>query len=267
MKLRVMVLEDEWVARNYLVELIEESQVGTVVGAVASTEDAHAFLASAKGIDVVFVDVNLMGSESSGLDFIKAYTGAPEAPAFVLATAMREHALLAFELGAKDYLTKPFSKGRVAQCLVRIAANKGASGGASAPRSSSTASATVISAPSRIVARKRKSLVFLDVDDLWAFESADRLAIVHSAHGTFDIDLSLASVEASFGKQFLRVHRNWLVNTRHIRELERDSGETTLRVGTGYEDGTTSLVVPVARERAQDVRELLTTTAPGVRKR
>jgi two-component system response regulator LytT len=91
---------------------------------------------------------------------------------------------------------------------------------------------------------------------VWAFEAADRLACVHATRGTFDVDLSLAAIEASFGTALVRVHRNWLVNIAHIRELDG----TELLVADG-------LRVPVARERAAAVRELLLESSAGVRRR
>src|ERR1700737_3686759 len=64
---------------------------------------------------------------------------------------------------------------------------------------------------SRVVARRNRSLVFLDPNEIWAFEGADRLTYVHSLEGKFVIDLSLAAIEASFGRALFRVHRNWVV--------------------------------------------------------
>ena len=58
-----------------------------------------------------------------------------------------------------------------------------------------------------------------EVDELcWlgASEAADRLTSVHTSHGTFDLDLSLTAIEASFGRALTRVHRNWLVNAAYI---------------------------------------------------
>jgi DNA-binding LytR/AlgR family response regulator len=85
-------------------------------------------------------------------------------------------------------------------------------------------------------------------------------------HGTFDIDLSLTAVEASFGRTFLRVHRNWLVNAAHIKELERDGHDTRLFVGAGVADAAKGVRVPVARERATAIREMLLSDATGLRK-
>jgi len=256
--LRALVVEDEWPARNYLVELLESSQLATMVGAVGTIDEARQALASdalGGGLDVVFVDVALEGGDQgeSGLTLVRSATGAPNAPMFVLATAYEQHALEAFELGVADYLLKPFSEERVVQCLRRLHQRR------------TTASAAP-SGPPRIVARRKRSLVFLEAHEIWAFEAADRLTFVHTTHGTFDIDLSLAAVEASFGRAFVRVHRNWLVNATHIKELERDGHETKLFVGAGVAEAGRGVRVPVARERAAAVREMLLTNATGLRR-
>jgi two-component system, LytTR family, response regulator LytT len=256
--LRALVVEDEWPARNYLVELLESSGLAEVVGAVGGLEEARQALATdppGVGVDVVFVDVALDGAPrgESGLTLVRAVSGSPTSPMFVLATAYEDHALEAFELGVVDYLLKPFNEERVGQCLRRLQQRRGA-GGLSR------------SGPARIVARRKRNLVFLEFHEIWAFEAADRLTFVHTTHGTFDIDLSLAAVESSFGREFVRVHRNWLVNSTHIKELERDGHETKLFVGAGVADASKGVRVPVARERAAAVRDMLLTNATGLRR-
>lgn len=253
--LRALVVEDEWPARNYLVELLEASHLAEVVGAVASLDEARqALLLPSAGlaVDAVFMDIALGGSgDETGLDLVRASMRNARRPMFVLATAFKEHALEAFDLGVDDYLLKPFTDERVEQCLRRLHARRIAS----APGS-----------PLRIVARRGKSLVFLDSNEVWAFEAADRLTSVHTPHGTFDLDLSLASIEASFGRALTRVHRNWLVNAAYVKELERDGAETTIFVGAGIGPHQPGIRVPVARERAPWVREALLASATGLRR-
>lgn len=288
--LRALVLEDEWPARNYLVELLEGTGSAEVVGAIASIEEARDVLTAAAtkagpSVDVVFVDVHLMpDGEAAGLELVRELSRTQDAPLFVLATAFKEHALEAFELGVADYLLKPFNEERVSACLERLHARRGKT------------EAQPLT-PLRIVARRGRSLVFLDPSEVWAFEAADRLTSVHTSHGTFDVDLSLSAIEASLGRSFARVHRNWLVNASHIKRLDRDGNETTIFVGLalGQDDtaapsggaskntpgaslhtatpadahrpsGHAGLTVPVARERAQGVREMLLSNAMGVRR-
>ena len=247
-RLRALVLEDEWLARNYLVQLIEATQLAEVVGAVATIGEARDVLA-ALPVDVVFVDVQLSGDEN-GLELVQSMASSDGArPAFVLATAFSQHALEAWNLGVVDYLLKPFSEDRVEQCLHRLAARQQVSH----------------SGALRVVARRKRSLVFLDLADIWAFEASDRLSFVHSRLGKFDIDLSLAAIENSFGRSLMRVHRNWLVNLDFARELEREEGETTLFIGTSLGNEGQGIRVPVSRDRAQPVRAALLANATGLR--
>ncbi|MDI1442579.1 LytTR family DNA-binding domain-containing protein [Polyangium sp. 6x1] len=253
-RFRVLVVEDEWPARNYLVELLEASRLAEVVGAVASVGEARQALQPAPAgleVDVVFVDIALEGDDETGLDLVRASVQNPRRPMFVLATAFKEHAIEAFELGVDDYLLKPFTEERVEQCIRRLAARR---------------RLVVPQSPLRIVARRGRSLVFLEQNEVWAFEAADRLTSVHTPHGTFDLDLSLSAIEASFGRALTRVHRNWLVNAAHIKELERDGGETRIFVGVGIGPERRGVSVPVARERAQAVREMLLASATGLRR-
>jgi DNA-binding LytR/AlgR family response regulator len=120
-RLRALVLEDEWLARKYLGQLIEATGLAEVIGAVASVAEARRILTQVP-VDVVFVDVQLAGGEN-GLDLIRSIGAPPpvvKQPAFVLATAFSQHELKARDLGVVDYLLKPFSEERVEQCLRRL---------------------------------------------------------------------------------------------------------------------------------------------------
>lgn len=248
--LKALVLEDEWPARNYLVELIESTQLAEVIGAVATVEEAREAVAGSE-VDVVFVDVQLTTSDDaeSGLDLVRSAANRPSAPMFVLATASTEHGPEAFDLGVIDYILKPFTEERVEECLRRLLARR-------ASRSGS---------PRRVVARRKKSLVFLDPETIWAFEASERLTFVHSPEGKFDVDLSLATIEASFGRTLFRVHRNWLVNLSCVKELDRDAGGAMVTVGVDSGEGR-SMHVPVSQDRSKALRDALLENATGLRR-
>jgi DNA-binding LytR/AlgR family response regulator len=135
---------------------------------------------------------------------------------------------------------------------------------AGAPRPEVRA-ATEISA-NRIVARRKSALVFMGAREVWAFEANARLAFVHSAHGKLDIDVSLTEIEGSaLGHLFVRVHRSWLASLALVKALDYVGGETQLFVSTNLVGGA-GVQVPVSRERAKVVRELLLSGAIGVRR-
>jgi two-component system response regulator LytT len=123
-----------------------------------------------------------------------------------------------------------------------------------------------LSAP-RIAARRKKSLVFMDPSEVWAFEADARLTFAHCALGKLDIDVSLAEIEASpLGRMFVRVHRGWLANFTLVKSLEHTPGETQLFVGSRLGERS-GIRVPVSRDRVRTVRSLLLETAIGVRRR
>lgn len=255
--LRALVLEDEWPARNYLVQLIEQTGVAHVVAAVPSTTLAtEALRASPAPIDVAFVDVHLADEQAparAGLRWIETVARATEGPPplVVLTTAMSEHAMRAFELGVVDYLLKPFTERRVRATLERVLllAQK------NAPRAPAEEDL-------RIAARDGRAIVFLRRDEAFAFEADGRLCFVHSTRGRLDVDLSLTALEAVLGPSYLRVHRTWLVSLPHVQSIERDSGESFILVGPH----DPPLRVTVARERVGAVRERLLSTSVGLRR-
>jgi two-component system response regulator LytT len=108
--------------------------------------------------------------------------------------------------------------------------------------------------------------VFLDPDQIWAFEAADRLTFVHTPEGKFDIDLSLAAIEASLGRALFRVHRNWLVNLNYVKELDRDIGGATVTVGIEVGPQGRSIRAPVSQDRAKALRDVLLENATGLRR-
>ena len=249
--LKALVLEDEWPTRNYLVKLIEGTGRAQVVGAVGTLDEAREAL-SGSPVDVVFVDVQLAatGDSRTGLDLVRSLAADPGAPMFVLATASAQHGLEAFDLGIVDYILKPFTEERLEQCLHRLLERR-------PPRPQ---------AISRVVARRKKSLVFLDPSSIWAFEAADRLTYVHASEGKFDIDLSLAAIEVSFGRALFRVHRNWLVNLAYVKELERDIGGAMVTVGAELGSEGRTIRVPVSQDRSKPLRDALLENATGLRR-
>jgi two-component system response regulator LytT len=247
-------------ARNYLAELLQGSGLAEVVGAAANLDAAREVLEAhpdSGTLDAVFVDVHLVGErvENAGLEIIREFAGRPNAPQFVIASAFKKHTLEAFELGVVDYLVKPFSDERVEQCLRRVLARRPA-----------PVRPTTPGKPPRIVARRKMSLVFLALDEVWAIEAANRLTFVHTPLGRFELDLSLNSIEATSSISLTRVHRNWLVNLTHVREIERSDGGTILYIGPGVGGSGQGIRAPVARERAQQVRDTLLATATGIRR-
>lgn len=247
-ELRVLVVEDEPPARDYLIELLQDCAPITEVVAASGVAEATAALRDPRGIAAAFVDIRLVDrpGDTSGLAWAREVMASATAPLLVFATAIPDHALAAFDAGAVDYLLKPFTPARVRSCVDRLQARRQLRSDPTAPPGQ---------APTRLLARAGNSLVFLSFDGVYAFEAADRLTYVHHADGKFLVDPSLAALEHDLAPRLVRVHRNWLVALAHVRRMER-GGDPVLVVGP-------TLKVPVSRDRAALVREALLANALG----
>src|SRR5687767_9386852 len=114
-RLRVLIVDDEPLARQRLEDLLRREPRMEIVGRIDNGPDAVDAIRSLKP-DLVFLDVQMPGK--TGLDVV-AEIGVDAMPPTIFVTAYHQHALKAFELAAVDYLVKPFDDERFIQALRR----------------------------------------------------------------------------------------------------------------------------------------------------
>ena len=114
-KLRVLIADDELLARQRIEDLLAKEENVEIVG-TASTGDEAVEAIRSLAPDVVFLDVQMPGK--TGVE-VAAAVGAEEMPATIFVTAYDQFALKAFDLAAIDYLVKPFDDERFEQALRR----------------------------------------------------------------------------------------------------------------------------------------------------
>ncbi|HQL49415.1 MAG TPA: response regulator, partial [Holophaga sp.] len=113
--IRIVVVEDEPLARQHLVDLLEELPGTAVVAQAANGREGLAAIAAHRP-DAVFLDIEMPGITGTELMHLL-----PEPrPALVFVTAYPQHAVEAFAGGAVHYLLKPISRVGLAQALGRI---------------------------------------------------------------------------------------------------------------------------------------------------
>ena len=112
--LRVLVADDEAIARKRLVRLLAAMPDVAVAGECA---DAHEVLerVRAGGIDAVLLDIQM--PELSGIEALQLFPA--DGPVVIFCTAHTAHAVAAFDLGAIDYLLKPIEAARLRKALDR----------------------------------------------------------------------------------------------------------------------------------------------------
>src|SRR5262245_50971353 len=113
--MRVLIADDEAVARKGLRALLVSEPDVSVVGEATTGEETDALLRSTPA-DVLILDIQM--PQKSGLDVVAGINPA-ELPLVIFVTAHDEHAIRAFELHALDYLVKPYREDRLREAIGR----------------------------------------------------------------------------------------------------------------------------------------------------
>jgi len=224
MSLRVLIVDDEPLARMRLRSLIEActEPAAEVLAEAATASQAGTWLRE-HACDLVLLDVQMPGAD--GLQFAQTLRDAGGAPpAIVFVTAHGEHALRAFELEAADYLTKPVRRERLQEALARVArrVNERAAlaGSPTGPGALDDAQVLIVS--------DRGRLLRVPIAEVLYFKAELKYVTVRTAEQSLVMDASLSDLEQRLGERFLRVHRNALVARAAVRELQRHAVNTEL---------------------------------------
>ncbi|UCH53893.1 MAG: response regulator transcription factor [Pseudomonadota bacterium] len=215
--MRVLIVDDEKLARDRLRELLGDIGGYSVVGeAMNGTEAVER--ASELNPDVVLMDIRMPGMD--GLEAAMHMMGMENPPSVIFTTAYDQHALDAFEVNAVDYLLKPIRKDRLANALTK--AHKLT---AKQAREIHQARAEP-QARTHISVHLRGNIRLVPVPDVMFFLADSKYVVVKTATEEHLIEDSLVNLEKEFADQFLRVHRNALVAIRFIKGIEKSPAGT-----------------------------------------
>ncbi|MEW6167366.1 MAG: LytTR family DNA-binding domain-containing protein [Pseudomonadota bacterium] len=248
--MRVVIVDDEPLARERLKRLLQEFPGYEVVGEAGDGETALDVIDDEEP-DLVLLDIRMGGID--GLQVARQLAEMDVPPAVIFTTAYSEHALSAFDASAQAYLLKPIRLDKLRDALQRV-------------RKPTRAQKPQVKPPAEeggkpkrefVLATTRDGLVRVPVDDILYFLADQKYTTVCHLHGEVLIEESLKTLELDFQPNFLRVHRKALVNTRYIAGLERDrQGDQHhwLKIKHATEP------LPVSRRRLAEVRRFLTDT-------
>jgi two-component system, LytTR family, response regulator len=245
--LRVLVVDDEPLARDLLRLLLREDPEVVVVGECSGVDGAAAVARTRP--DIAFLDVQM--PEVDGFDLLEQL-GPERPPAIVFVTAYDRHAVRAFEVHAVDYLLKPLDDARFAEALGRAKARarQGRRGEADASLAALMRDHTRYAR--RFLVRTREATVVVEAGEIDWIEAADYYASLHVGGKTHLLRETMADLARRLDpERFFRVHRSAIVNLARVREIHplfRGDGELVL--GSGAR-------VRVSRTRRRELERLL----------
>lgn len=222
--LRIAVCDDEAEMCAELEEMVaaQLNKMG-VPHHITCYTGADGLLDAAPGLDLIFLDIRMPGSDGLALAKILRENAYPCALVFV--TVLRECMLDAFEVEAAGYLCKPVDGARLESALHRVI------------RQMETKREPYLSIQTLHGVRSVR------VSKICYCEVINRTIYLHTTQEVITYYGKMRELESRLGS-FLKCHRSYLVNPAYLREYT--GGQCIL------EDGS---VIPVARSRQQSVKE------------
>lgn len=231
--MKVLIVDDERLARLELLRLLAAHPALDVVGEAANAIEGRAAIAGLAP-DLVFLDIQMPGG--SGFDLLASLD---DAPAVIFTTAFDQYALRAFDVSALDYLLKPIAPARLAHAVGKVLPPPGAL------RDRAQAQ------DGKVFIKDGERCWFVALEQIVLFESEGNYTRVYFEQHRPLLLRSLNQLEARLApERFLRVSRRQIVN------LDCVVGIAPAPAGGMVLTLQGDLKVPMSRRRAAQFRQL-----------
>ena len=217
--IRVLVVDDEPLARDKIREMLRDDPDVEIIGECANGREAVVAVQQSTP-DLLFLDVQM--PEVGGFEVLEALS-TERMPLVIFVTAYDQYAVRAFEVHAFDYLLKPFDRERFTAALERAKEqikghkNKNLDQRILALLEELKAGPKYLE---RLVVKTGGRVFFLETDEIDWIEAEGNYVNVHTAKRSYLLRETISSLENQLDpKKFVRVHRSAIVQIDRIREL------------------------------------------------
>jgi two-component system, LytTR family, response regulator len=228
--LRVVIVDDESLARDRMRRLLTEFDGIVIVGEAANADEAIPMINDTRP-SAVFLDVQMPGLD--GFQLAESIAIEP-CPYLVFVTAHASMALRAFDVAAMDFLVKPVERSRLQKTIERVML-------AMRERRDDAAPSTIpeqlrallgsVNAPvqylERFAVTVGKRTQFVRTSDVDWFQADDNYVRIAAGQQVHLVRSTLARIEAQLDPaHFVRIHRSVIVRMDQVIEVRQlPSGE------------------------------------------
>ena len=219
MPISTLIVDDEPLVRRSIVRALRDDPQIFILGECSDGRSAVDAIRT-QAPQLVFLDMHM--PEMNGLNVISEI-GAKNMPVTVFITAHQQYALDAFELGAIDYMLKPFGNENIARAVARAKQRLASPEPANIVNQLKEALERIGKQTEyldRIAVNSRGRIILIDINTIEWFKADKNNALLHVGQQQFDVRSTLSALEKKLDpRNFIRIHRSTIVNVRRIREV------------------------------------------------
>jgi DNA-binding LytR/AlgR family response regulator len=232
-----MIIDDDSFVRKITGDFVNKTKSLTLLYSLSSAVEAINVLNSNENIDLIFLDIEM--PEMSGIDFLNSLSSLPQ---IIIISSKDKYAIDAFEYDVTDYLLKPFTYGRFSKAVNKALERRKQS--------------MMHAKGGEIFIKHNSSLVKLKYADILWVEAMENYVIINTFDEKYMIHFTMRAIEEKLPpKQFLRIHRSFIVNVSSIHSIEdntihiktNDKARNTIPIGKSYKDNLLKELNVIAR--------------------
>ena len=222
--INAIIIDDEQLAREVIKKFLEDFEEIIIVAECNNGFEGIKAITEHKP-QLIFLDIQM--PKLTGFEMLEILE---ENPVIIFSTAYDQYALKAFDLSAADYLLKPYSKARFAEAvkkaLSKIQHPEENAKIIQALKNESEASSEI----ERIVIRNGAKINIIDLEDIEYLQAQDDYVEIHSEGKKYLKQTTMKFYEEKLPKEFVRVHRSFILNINSLDKIEPMSKDSYVAV-------------------------------------
>lgn len=214
MTMRIMIAEDEYLAKEELIYMLEKEKDIELCPSAETGEELIDLYFEHKP-DVLMLDIEMPGM--TGIDAARQIIKATKTPPYIVfITAYDTYAVEAFDVEAIDYLLKPFDQVRFQQMLERLRSRRSDSKEIIKPKEIEVEASAI----KKLLIDDGEKMIVISPSSIYYAVPSDRMLEIYTEDKIIESKLTLQELERKLtGLPFFRTHRSYLVNLNQILEI------------------------------------------------
>jgi two-component system LytT family response regulator len=235
MSIKIIIVDDERLARNELKRLLSKHSEIEIVDEAKNAQEASEKIAEHQP-DAIFLDIHMPGA--TGLELAESLGDDVN---IIFCTAYDQFAVEAFSLNAMDYLVKPVNPERLTESLEKLT-----------KRLELSKSHAGLPDDHKLMVKYGETMRIIELREIIRFESIGNHAAIYTPHGKAYLHSSLNKIEAKLDERhYFRASRSDIIRLEAIESMEQ---AISYGLTASLSNGQT---VEISRRQATKLKQLL----------